>query len=144
VVVRACARSPRSLTIFLFRYAQSERLRLASYVDRFNARDFDAIRAMLADEVQLELVNKARRRGRTELENYFTNYSRIDDWHFVAGCVDQRPAVLVRDPSGQTIYFVLLQWAGDQLVNIRDFRHADYATEGAELLVMDQAAGMTA
>jgi RNA polymerase sigma-70 factor (ECF subfamily) len=41
--------------------------------------------------------------------------------------------VLVRDPSGQTIYFVLLQWAGDQLVNIRDFRHADYATEGAEL-----------
>ena len=38
--------------------AASERALLAAYVDRFNARDFDAVRDMLADEVRLELVNK--------------------------------------------------------------------------------------
>jgi len=41
--------------------ADSERSLLAAYVARFNARDFDAIRAMLADEVQLDLVSKLRR-----------------------------------------------------------------------------------
>ena len=52
--------------------------------------------------------------------------------------VDRRPALLVRDPgdpSGATAYFVLLQWAGDRLTNIRDFRNARYATEGAEVVI---------
>src|SRR5947209_1391598 len=34
----------------------ADRSLLARYVDRFNARDFDAIRDMLADEVRLEMV----------------------------------------------------------------------------------------
>ena len=40
--------------------AEAERSLLAAYVDRFNARDFDAVRDMLADEVRLELVNRSR------------------------------------------------------------------------------------
>jgi hypothetical protein len=31
---------------------------------------------------------------------------------------------------------MLLDWTGDQLVNIRDFRYARYATDGAELLML--------
>jgi RNA polymerase sigma-70 factor (ECF subfamily) len=118
--------------------AEPERSRLAAYVDRFNAHDFDAVRTMLADEVRLELVNKLRLRGRSEVENYFGRYAQVEDWHFVPGLVDGRPAALVRDPrdpSGAPSYFVLLEWAGDRLVNIRDFRFARYATEGAELFV---------
>ena len=41
--------------------AEPERSRLAAYVDRFNARDFDAVRDMLGEEVRLELVNRTRR-----------------------------------------------------------------------------------
>ena len=118
--------------------AESDRLLLAAYVDRFNARDFDAIRAMLADEVRLELVNKLWLNGRSEVETYFGNYARMQDWRFVPGLVDRRPAVLVRDPgdpSGRPAYFVLLEWAGDRVANIRDFRFARYATEGAELFI---------
>src|SRR6266851_5141450 len=118
--------------------AEPERSLLAAYVDRFNARDFDAIRDMIADEVRLELVNKARMNGRSEVANYFTNYARIEDWHLVAGLVDRRPALLVRDPgdpSATPAYFVLLEWADDRVVNIRDFRFARYATEGAELVI---------
>jgi RNA polymerase sigma-70 factor, ECF subfamily len=119
--------------------AERERWRLAAYVDRFNARDFDAVRNMLADDVRLDLVAKLRIGGRSEVGNYFGNYSRIADWRLVPGLVDRRPAALVFDPgdsSGRPTYFVLLEWAGEGLVNIRDFRFARYAIEGAELLVL--------
>jgi RNA polymerase sigma-70 factor (ECF subfamily) len=119
--------------------AEGELSRLAAYVDRFNSRDFDAVRNMLADEVRLDLVAKLRMSGRSEVGNYFGNYSRIADWNLVPGLVDGRPAALVFDPgdkSGRPAYFVLLEWGGDGLVNIRDFRFARYAIEGAELLVL--------
>ncbi|HET8920571.1 MAG TPA: sigma-70 family RNA polymerase sigma factor [Xanthobacteraceae bacterium] len=118
---------------------EPQRSLLAAYVDRFNARDFEAIRNMLADEVRLELVNKTRMNGKGEVGKYFGNYSLARDWQLVPGFVDRRPAILVRDPgdaSGAPTYFVLLDWAGDRLIGIRDFRHARYATDGAELLVL--------
>jgi RNA polymerase sigma-70 factor, ECF subfamily len=120
--------------------AEAERSLLAAYVERFNARDFDAIRDMLADEVRLDLVAKLQKKGRTEVATYFDNYARLEDWHFVPGLVEGRPAVLVRnpsDPSGKVGYFIVLQWEGDRVANIRDFRFARHATEGAELLMLD-------
>jgi RNA polymerase sigma-70 factor (ECF subfamily) len=134
--LRELAQEPEDF--FLPVLAEPERSLLAAYVDRFNARDFDALRDMLADEVRLELVNKLRLSGRREVGSYFHNYNRINDWHLVPGLVDRRPAMLVRDPSdpsGTPAYFILLQWAADRVVNIRDFRFAPYATEGAELFV---------
>jgi RNA polymerase sigma-70 factor, ECF subfamily len=136
--LREIAQEPDDLSLPAL--VEPERSLLAAYVDRFNARDFDAVRTMLADEVRLELVNKLRLRGRTEVGNYFSNYARIDDWRFIPGLVDGRPAALVRDPrdrSGAPTYFVLLEWAGERVVSIRDFRFARYATERAELFLID-------
>ena len=119
--------------------AASERALLAAYVDRFNARDFDAVRDMLADEVRLELVNKSRLAGRSDVSRYFTNYSKIDDWHLAPGFVDGRAALLVRnpaDPSGRPSYFVLLGWSGERVMTIRDFRHARYAVADAEVVAL--------
>jgi RNA polymerase sigma-70 factor (ECF subfamily) len=118
--------------------AEPERSLLAAYVDRFNARDFDTIRDMLADEVRLELVNKLRLNGRGEVGNYFHNYSKIHDWQLVPGLVDGRPAVLVcapGEPTARPAYFVLLAWEADRIASIRDFRFARYAIEGAEISV---------
>jgi len=134
--LRELANEPEDLPIPVL--TEPERSLLAEYVARFNARDFDAIRDMLADEVRLELVNRTRMQGRGEVGRYFHNYANVDDWHFVPGLVDRRPALLVRDPhdpSETPAYFVLLQWAGHKLTNIRDFRHARYAIEGAEVVV---------
>jgi RNA polymerase sigma-70 factor (ECF subfamily) len=136
--LRELAEEPEDLPLPVL--AEPERSRLAAYVERFNARDFDAIRNMLADEVRLELVNKSRLNGRTEVGRYFHNYDLIRDWHLVPGFVDRRPALLVRNPdnlSARPVYFVLLEWTGDNVVNIRDFRHAPYAVEDAELVVLD-------
>ncbi|AYG64935.1 MULTISPECIES: sigma-70 family RNA polymerase sigma factor [unclassified Rhizobium] len=134
--LREIANEPEDLSVPAL--AEPERLLLAKYVDNFNARDFDAVRDMLADEVRLELVNKTRMNGKREVGRYFHNYSDVDDWHFVPGLVDGRPALLVRDPrdpSAAPSYFVLLQWVGDKFTNIRDFRHARYAIEGAEVVI---------
>jgi RNA polymerase sigma-70 factor, ECF subfamily len=117
--------------------AEADRQRLAAYVARFNARDFDALRAQLADEVKVEVVNRTRLNGRGEVSRYFGNYSQTTDWHLVPGLVDRHPAVIVHDPdrpSGPPIYFLLLDWAGDRLLGIRDFRYARYAVEDAELI----------
>jgi RNA polymerase sigma-70 factor, ECF subfamily len=137
--LRELAQEPDDLPLPVL--AESERSLLAAYIDRFNARDFDAVRAMLAEEVRLELVNKLRVRGRGDVGNYFTRYAQVEDWLFVLGLVDGRPAVLVRDPANnpeaQPSYFVLLEWEGDRLVNIRDFRFALYAIDGAELAMLD-------
>jgi RNA polymerase sigma-70 factor (ECF subfamily) len=41
------------------------------------------------------------------------------------------------DPGSQVKYFVLLDWAGDQVIGIRDFVLARYAVDGAEITVME-------
>ena len=79
--------------------SDADRARLAAYVAHFNARDFDAIRAMIADDVRLELVNKTRLNGKAEVSRYFGNYSKISDWHLVPGLVEGHPAILVFDPN---------------------------------------------
>ena len=118
--------------------SKADRQRLSAYVAHFNARDFDAIRAMVADDVRLELVNKTRIRGRAEVSRYFGNYAKAADWHLVAGLVEGRPAILVFDPSepeGKAKYFMLLDWSADKVAAIRDFRHAAYVIDGAEYRV---------
>jgi RNA polymerase sigma-70 factor (ECF subfamily) len=115
--------------------SDADRARLSAYVASFNARDFDAIRAMIADDVRLELASRARLNGKAEVSRYFGNYSLVSDWHLVAGSVEGRPAILVFDPNrpdGKPKYFVLLGWTADKVATIRDFRHAPYVADGLE------------
>jgi RNA polymerase sigma-70 factor (ECF subfamily) len=118
--------------------SEADRARLGAYVDRFNARDFDAIRDMIADDVRLDLVNKTRMSGKAEVSRYFGNYAKVQDWHLVPGLVEGRPAILVFDPGARSEkpkYFMLLQWSADKVATIRDFRHASYVTEDVEFLL---------
>jgi RNA polymerase sigma-70 factor, ECF subfamily len=122
--------------------SEADRARLRAYVEHFNARDFDAIRDMIADDVRLDLVNKTRMNGKAEVSRYFGNYSKVQDWQLVPGTVEGQPAILVFDPgapSSRPKYFMLLHWDGDKVATIRDFRHAPYVTEGAEFLVAPTA-----
>ena len=118
--------------------SDADRKRLGVYVAHFNARDFDAIRAMIADDVRLDLVNKTRMNGKIEVSKYFGNYSKVRDWHLVPGLVEGHPAILVFDPNepgSAPKYFMLLQWSADKVATIRDFRHAAYVIDGAEYLI---------
>lgn len=119
-----------------------ERRLLSAYAERFNARDFDAVREMLADEVKLNLVNRVQADGKPRVSQYFGNYDKLGGWRLVPGLVDRTPALLALDPDdpyGPPSYFMLLEWVGNRVTSIRDFRYARYALEGAEIVVLDGA-----
>lgn len=126
--------------------AEAERARLAAYAERFNARDFDAVRDMLADEIRLELVNRTRMKGRKEVATYFSNYASVSDWWMAPALIDGRPAVLVRasaDPAAPPSYFIVLEWSDNKIVGIRDFRYARYAVESAEVKALPSDGGVS-
>ena len=113
----------------------SERTLLAAYVDRFNARDYDAVRAMLADEVRLDLVNRRQLVGKSEVQLYFTNYANATPRRFELGFVDAHPAMLVYEAAAPEVvsYFVLVGFTGPNVARIRDFLYAAYALKGATI-----------
>ena len=118
---------------------EPERSRLLNYVERFNLRDFDSVRDMLAEDVRLDLVNRLAAKGRSEVGQYFHKYALASPWHCVPGFVDRRPAMLMfdpNDPGGSPAYFILLEWRDDKVARIQDFHFARYALEGAELFVL--------
>src|SRR5206468_962872 len=105
---------------------------LAAYVDGFRNGDFDIVRAMLAEEVELDLVNHFRARGKSQVGGYFTRYAEATRWAYAAGTVEGRPAMLVfdRDISlDEPAYFAELEFEGDRVVRIRDFLFARYVME---------------
>ena len=114
---------------------EATRARLELYVERFTAQDFGAIRALLADDVRLDLVNRVQLQGRTEVGQYFHRYAEAGGWRFTPGVVEGRPAILAIDaaaPEGLPAFFILLEWADGAVVSIRDFLFARYVMDGAE------------
>jgi RNA polymerase sigma-70 factor (ECF subfamily) len=112
----------------------AERDRLRAYADRFNARDFDALRALLSEDVRLDLANRRRIDGRKDVSVYFTHYDTTTGWWFEPGLAEGRPALLVRAQPGAPLrYVVVLDWADGQITAIHDYFYAPYVTEGLEI-----------
>jgi RNA polymerase sigma-70 factor (ECF subfamily) len=110
------------------------RQKMTAFVDLFRTGDFDAIRAMLADDVKLELVNRLKWEGREKIAPYFTRYAEETRWRFAFGAIEGRPAMLVfeRGAIEAPAHFVLVDWRNDQISAIRDFLFAPYATEAMD------------
>lgn len=114
-----------------------DRALLTAYIERFNARDFDAVRTMIADDVRLDLVGRARMHGRAEVGQYFGNYAGREDWNLSLGFIDRRPAIFVRRPldkTGAITHIVLLGFEGQRITDIRDYRYATHVVAEAEIL----------
>ena len=107
---------------------------MAAFVELFRLGDFDAIRAILADDVKLELVNRLKWEGRDNIIPYFTRYDGETKWRFSFGAVEGRPAMLVFEnvAMGKPAYFVLVDWRNDEISAIRDFLFAPYALQSAD------------
>jgi RNA polymerase sigma factor (sigma-70 family) len=112
--------------------SDSDRQKITTYVQLFRSGDFDAIRAMLADDVKLELVNRLRLEGRDKIVPYFTRYAEVTKWRFTLGAVEGQPAMLVFDstsPMERPAHFVLIEWSASRIIGIRDFLFAPYVLE---------------
>lgn len=133
VALRALAQAPQDTRLPLM--SEADRRKIAAFVDHFQSGEFDAIRAMLADDIRLDLVNRLRLEGRERVRPYFTRYAEETRWRFVLGAVEGRPAMLVFDARGnmeRPAHFVLIGWSGDVIVEIRDFLFAPYVLEAAD------------
>jgi RNA polymerase sigma-70 factor (ECF subfamily) len=95
------------------------------YVDRFNSRDFDALRDMLAEDVRLDMVGRVQQHGAEQVGDYFTRYSAKPECALSVGSIEGRAALLGTDgPDDETGFFVLIDWHGDRIRGIRDYRYA--------------------
>jgi len=115
-----------------------DRQKISAFVRLFQRGDFDAIRAMLADDVKLELVNRLELEGRNKIAPYFTRYAEVTKWRFSLGAIEGRPAMLVFDGGAaeKPAHFVLVDWHGERISVIRDFLFAPYALESVDWVTL--------
>jgi RNA polymerase sigma-70 factor (ECF subfamily) len=112
--------------------SDANRHKITAYVHLFRSGDFDAIRAMLADEVKLDLVNRLQWQGRDKIAPYFTRYAEETKWRYALGAVEGHPAMLVFDSTGpmeRPAHFILIDWTENRITRIRDFLFAPYVLE---------------
>lgn len=136
--LRLLAQAPEDIRLPLI--SDKDRRKMAAYVDLFRSGDFDAIRAMLADDVKLDLVNRLQWQGRDKIGLYFTRYAEETKWSFALGAVEGQPAMLVFDSTGpmeSPAHFVLIDWSEGRIIEIRDFLFAPYVLEAIEWVRLD-------
>jgi len=114
---------------------ERERLRLRAYADLFNARQFDALRDLLAADVRLTLPPHIRREGKADVSIYFERYQAAETrWHVEPAIADGHSALLVTDPTDTANRFVvLLDWSDGRIITIRDFLYARYVMDGIDI-----------
>jgi RNA polymerase sigma factor (sigma-70 family) len=131
--LRLLAQAPEDTRLPLM--SDSDRRKITAYVQLFRSGDFDAIRAMLADDMKLDLVNRLQLEGRDKIGAYFKRYAEVTKWRFALGAVEGGPAMLVFDGTGpmeRPAHFVLIGWSERRIVAIRDFLFAPYVLEGID------------
>lgn len=105
---------------------------LARYAALFNARDWDGIRAMLVDDVKLDLVTRVKARGEY-VRNYFVRYDAVQNWRVEPGLLDGRQvlAMYTHTQDERPSNFIELTFADDRIVYIRDFHFVSYIAREA-------------
>ena len=86
------------------------------------------VRAMLVDEVKLELISRLKCTGRMQVSSYLSNYDSISGWNLVPGWLEDREilAVFPHPHDTRPGYFVELTVVDGRVTAIRDFRYVPY------------------
>jgi RNA polymerase sigma-70 factor (ECF subfamily) len=113
---------------------------VASYVALFNRRDWDGLRALLADDVKLSQSSHSLRVGRADVAMFFTiyaSYARSDDVWLAPAWLEGREVIAVfedrADPKPS--YMMWLEWRDGRISFIRDYRYVRYVVAEAELVL---------
>jgi RNA polymerase sigma-70 factor (ECF subfamily) len=111
-----------------------ERALLDRYCALFNARDWNGLLDVLSEECRLDLVAKAARRGKKQIGPYFGNYA-AEDTRVVVARAEGRDLLAVYRPaaSDRPTYLITLEWEGDRVRLIRDYRYVTYLVNELDL-----------
>lgn len=98
------------------------------YAQRFNARDFDGLRALLAEEVRLQLAGRADMKGKAQVCGYFGNYAKLQGrLHAVPAVIEGHAGLWIHEEgAANPAYAIVIEGSGGEVVAIRDFRYARY------------------
>jgi len=101
----------------------------------FNARDWDALRRLLADDVRLRQARRPEISGAADVGRFFTYYAEYPPVRIEPAWLEGREILLVSaEASDGPSYFMLLEWRGQKISLIRDHRYATYVIEGADVM----------
>ena len=108
---------------------------LRRYVDLFNAHDWPSLRALLAQESRLEVVSRVHHERAVDAGYYdrYAAYLETEELRAEAGLVDGVGVIAIFSPphSPRPAYFILLEYSGDRISLIRDFRYVPYIAKDA-------------
>jgi RNA polymerase sigma-70 factor (ECF subfamily) len=115
---------------------------VARYVALFNQRDWDALRAMLADDVRLVQSTYPVRAGAADVGMFFGIYSRSAPVRLAPAWLDGREVIAVYEDAGavKPSYLMWLEWTGDRISFIRDYKYVRYVIDDAELVLAPDTA----
>jgi RNA polymerase sigma-70 factor (ECF subfamily) len=104
---------------------------LDRYASLFNARDWDGLRALVAEDCKLDLVSKSQRQGRA-VGMYFARYEK-EDVRLRPVRLDGQLALAAHvGDAERPSYFILLDVKDGRVASIRDFRYVPYIANEAE------------
>ena len=114
---------------------------MARYVALFNQRDWDALRAMLADDVRLVQSTYPPRTGAADVGVFFGTYSRSGPVRLVPAWLESREVIAVYDgfQAVKPSYLMWLEWKDDRISFIRDYKYVRYVIDDAELVLARDA-----
>jgi RNA polymerase sigma factor (sigma-70 family) len=105
----------------------------ASYVALFNQRDWDGLRALLADDARLVQSSHPPRVGSADVGSFFTIYGKIDGVWLAPAWLESREVIAVfenrADPKPS--YMMWLEWRNGRISFIRDYRYVRYVIADA-------------
>ena len=115
---------------------------VARYVELFNQRDWDELRAMLADDVRLVQSTYPLRAGAADVGMFFGIYSRSAPVRLAPAWLDGREVIAVyEDPQAtKPSYMMWLEWTEGRISFIRDYKYVRYVVDDAELVLAPDAA----
>jgi RNA polymerase sigma-70 factor (ECF subfamily) len=114
---------------------------VARYVALFNRRDWESLRALLADDVKLHQSSHPLRVGAADVGMFFTIYASSDGVWLAPAWLEGREVIAVfedrADPKPS--YIMWLEWRDGRISFIRDYRHVRYVAADAELALAPDA-----
>jgi RNA polymerase sigma-70 factor, ECF subfamily len=112
--------------------AADERI-LHLYVDRFNRRDWDGVRELIAADARVRVADRFA--GPLATAPYFSNYERFPfQWRLAVGEVDGEPEVILlrrADDRWTPHSLVHLDITGDRITQIADYFHTPWILPSA-------------
>jgi RNA polymerase sigma factor (sigma-70 family) len=116
---------------------------VARYARLFNQRDWEGLRALLADDVTLNQATHPLRVGAADVGLFFTIYAMVEGARFAPAWLEGREVIAVFDSAAESkpSYLMWLEWRDGRISFIHDYRHARYVAADAEIVLAPAAPG---